>query len=55
MTQIEHLLRNTIGLDASTIGSPLIQRTVRLRMKNLGLKRVEDYQRLLETSRKEWD
>ena len=54
MTQIEHLLRNTIGLDASTIGSALIQRNVRLRMKSLGLKRVEDYKHLLETSRKEW-
>ena len=50
MTQIEHLLRDRIGLDASSIGSTLIQRTVRLRMKSLGLKQLEEYQRLLETS-----
>jgi len=43
-----------MGLDAATIGSGAIQRTLRLRMKNLGLKTVEEYRKLLETSRAEW-
>ena len=55
MTQIEHLLRKTIGLDAASIGSTLIPRAVRLRMRSLGLKRLEDYQRLLESSPAEWN
>jgi chemotaxis protein methyltransferase WspC len=54
MTQIEHLLRQRIGLDASSIGSTVIERIVRLRMKGLGLRRVEDYKRLLGTASKEW-
>ena len=36
MRRIEQLLRQSIGLDAASIGSSLIQRTVRLRMKSLG-------------------
>ncbi len=55
MTQIEHLLRHTIGLDAATIGSTLIQRAVRLRMKSLGLKKTDDYERLLESNGREWN
>lgn len=50
MTRIESLLRREIGLDAASIGSTLIQRTVRLRMKGHGLKKAEDYERLLKTS-----
>jgi chemotaxis protein methyltransferase WspC len=50
MTHIESLLRKEIGLDAASIGSTLIQRTVRLRMKVLGLKAIEDYVRLLKSS-----
>jgi chemotaxis protein methyltransferase WspC len=50
MTRVESLLRREIGLDAASIGSTLIQRTVRLRMKDRGLKKVEDYERLLESS-----
>jgi len=50
MTHIENLLRKEIGLDAASIGSSLIQRTVRLRMKELGLKRIEDYERVLKSS-----
>jgi chemotaxis protein methyltransferase WspC len=50
MTRIESLLRKEIGLDAASIGSSLIERTVRLRMKALGLKKADDYERLLKTS-----
>jgi chemotaxis protein methyltransferase WspC len=54
MTEVEYLLREGIGLDAASIGSSSIQRTVRLRIKSLGLKSPEQYQRLLQTSRAEW-
>ena len=47
MNQIESLLRREIGLDAASIGSSLIERTVRLRMKSLGLKKVDDYRQRL--------
>jgi chemotaxis protein methyltransferase WspC len=43
MTRIESLLRKEIGLDAASIGSSLIERAVRLRMKTLGMKSIEDY------------
>ncbi len=55
MKQIEHLLRQSIGLDAASIGSSLIQRTVRLRMKSLGFKQPEDYFQFLENSPSEWN
>jgi chemotaxis protein methyltransferase WspC len=55
MSRIESLLRKEIGLDAASIGSTLIERTVRLRMKALGLKQVEDYERLLLSSRAAMD
>jgi len=55
MMQIEQLLRETMGLDAASIGSTLIQRSVRLRMKSLGLKTMKDYQQLLENSASEWN
>jgi chemotaxis protein methyltransferase WspC len=55
MTRIEHLLRKTIGLDAASVGATGIQRAVRLRMRNLGLKRPEDYEQVLQQSRAEWN
>jgi chemotaxis protein methyltransferase WspC len=55
MKGIESLLRKTIGLDASTIGSTLVERTVRLRMKALGLATPEEYENLLNSSRVEWN
>ena len=55
MTQIEQLLRETMGLDAASIGSTLIHRSVRLRMKILGLKRWEEYEHLLQNSAAEWN
>src|SRR3954463_5058732 len=54
MSRIEQTLRESMGLDAATIGSGAIQRTVRLRMKALGLADAEQYTRLLERSRAEW-
>src|SRR5947208_1234104 len=55
MKRIERLLRDTIGLDAATIGSTLIERTVRLRMKHHGLQTTEHYEQLVENSDAEWD
>ena len=52
--QIEQLLREKMGLDAASIGSSLIQRTVRLRMKGLGLKEPYDYKQFLLGSAAEW-
>jgi chemotaxis protein methyltransferase WspC len=54
MRLIELMLRDRIGLDANSIGSSLIQRTVRLRMKALNLKSPEVYQQLLARSPAEW-
>jgi len=55
MKQIEQKLRASIGLDAGSIGSGLIERAVRLRMKERSLERVEDYGRLIETNSVEWE
>jgi len=53
MQRLEAILRREIGLDATSIGSSVVERTLRLRMKHQGLKRVDDYLRLLESSRAE--
>lgn len=50
MHRIESLLRKEIGLDAASIGSALIERTIRLRMKQHGLKHIEGYRSLLDSS-----
>src|SRR5947207_11223320 len=42
-------------MDAASIGSSQIQRSVRLRMKSHGLKRHHDYKGLLQSSAAEWD
>jgi chemotaxis protein methyltransferase WspC len=55
MKVIERLLRDRIGLDPSSLGSSMLDRTVRLRMKALGVQRVHDYRHLLERSALEWD
>jgi chemotaxis protein methyltransferase WspC len=55
MKRIEHLLRKTMGLDAESIGPTSVQRAVRLRMRSLGLRRPEDYEQLLGSSRAEWN
>jgi chemotaxis protein methyltransferase WspC len=54
MLEIEKMLRERMGLDGSSIGSSLIQRTVRLRMRDLGIKKAADYERLLKNSAREW-
>jgi chemotaxis protein methyltransferase WspC len=46
----ESLLKNAMGLDAISIGSAAIQRAVRLRMANLGVKRTDDYGQHLRSS-----
>jgi len=43
MLRIEQLLREKIGLDVKSVGPTLIERAVRLRMKRLGLKSLDDY------------
>ena len=53
MRHIEALLRRYIGLDPASVGSALIERTVRLRMKQHGLKRTDTYRDLLATSHRE--
>jgi chemotaxis protein methyltransferase WspC len=55
MEQIEAFLRKEIGLDAASIGSSLIERTIRLRMKHHGLKQTEEYEQLLRDSEHEFN
>jgi chemotaxis protein methyltransferase WspC len=55
MQHIEALLRKGIGLDAASIGSPLIERTVRARMKMHGLDSTGEYERMLIQSAAEFD
>jgi chemotaxis protein methyltransferase WspC len=50
MHRIEALLRKEIGLDAASIGSALIERTIRLRMKQHGWKNIADYAQHLRDS-----
>ncbi len=53
MKFIENLLRREIGLDAASIGSSMVERAARLRMKALRLEKCDDYRRLLESSPEE--
>ena len=55
MRRIEQLLAKSIGLDVASIGSMSIQRAVRLRLRSLGLRRLEDYEAFLEESSTEWN
>jgi chemotaxis protein methyltransferase WspC len=55
MSRIEKRLRETMGLDSASIGAGAIQRTVRLRMKSLGLKNADEYARVLDASPTEWN
>jgi chemotaxis protein methyltransferase WspC len=55
MNRIEQLLRQTIGLDVTAIGRPLMQRAIRLRMRSVGVRAVEDYILLICRSRTEWN
>ena len=53
MQRVEAMLRKEIGLNAESIGSSVIERTLRLRMKLHGLKDAGDYDQLLLDSREE--
>src|SRR5882762_4054864 len=46
----ENLLKNAMGLDTFSIGSPAIERAVRLRMAALGVKQADDYRHQLHSS-----
>jgi chemotaxis protein methyltransferase WspC len=54
MNRVEDQLRHSIGLDGATVGPNMIQRAVRQRMRNLGLRRLEDYELVLQCSPGEW-
>src|SRR5689334_17135731 len=55
MKEIEQSLREKMGLDAASIGSSLVSRSVRSRMKANGFKAVEDYKVFLKSSGTEWE
>ncbi len=55
MQHVEALLRKAIGLDAASIGSSLIERTIRLRMKQHEIKRETEYHQLLRDSATEFN
>ena len=44
---VERLLAERIGLDVASVGAGLIDRGVATRMKQLGVRRLEDYERIL--------
>jgi chemotaxis protein methyltransferase WspC len=50
MRQVEHLLKEAMGLHAATIGSPMIERAMRARMQSHGLTRQGEYFQLLRSS-----
>jgi len=52
---IERLLADQLGLNPAAVGPSLIARAVRLRMSNLGLNAVRDYDELVRNSRAELD
>jgi chemotaxis protein methyltransferase WspC len=54
MKEIEQLLRQTMGLDVESVGASSLQRSIRLRMKSLGLKTVAEYFERLQSSTAEW-
>ena len=55
MKEIENLLHRSIGLHAATIGSAVVEHTVRSRMRRLGLNSHEEYMMLLRKSPSEWN
>jgi chemotaxis protein methyltransferase WspC len=54
MIQIEQILREKIGLDPASIGPSSIHRTVRGRMKALGIATTNEYTRLISQFGPEW-
>jgi chemotaxis protein methyltransferase WspC len=55
MHRIEQRLRESMGLDAESIGSSSLQRIVRLRMQAAAVASVAEYEHLLHTSAQEWN
>ncbi len=55
MTQIENLLQQLIGLNVAAIGSSLIERAVRTRMRHCELTKKDDYLKLVSASSAERD
>src|ERR1051326_67464 len=55
MDKIEKMLRETIGLDAASIGCGSIGRIIRLRMKNFGWTDTVAYREVLRQSQDEWE
>jgi chemotaxis protein methyltransferase WspC len=55
MQRIEQRLRQVMGLDASSIGTSSLQRTIRLRMQAAGAASVDEYERMVNTSASEWN
>lgn len=53
MEQVEHFLRETLGLDPASLGPGLVERGVRERMKRLGISTIDTYRRRLDSSRAE--
>jgi chemotaxis protein methyltransferase WspC len=49
----EHLLRETIGLDAGSIGSSTIERAVRYRMTETGISSLKEYWARVKSSKEE--
>jgi len=45
--EVERILRDEIGLDASTVGSTLIRRAAQRRMAKRGVPAVDEYAALL--------
>lgn len=55
MQQIEQLVREAIGLDVASLGRRLVERIVRERMRAAGVRRFEDYLRLIQLSAHHWN
>lgn len=55
MQPIEFLLRNRIGLDVASVGATTIERTLRLRMKSLGLQDLSSYLQHVTATPAEWE
>ena len=55
MKRIENLLRSSIGLHAATIGTSVVEHTIRSRMARLGLTSHDAYIEVLRNSPAEWN
>jgi chemotaxis protein methyltransferase WspC len=54
MKEIERALRERLGLNPASIGSGVIERSIRLRMKRHGIEKAQDYLLFLQGSKTEW-